>query len=257
MTYNPNSQFELEVSRGNIPGVTFINKFGTNHAVGTTYEDVWEQGDLWVAMPLATLVEVASTDANDTAAGSGARTLVIEGLDDSGLLVSDIIILDGQNPVLSSEIFSFINRAYIGTAGATGFNEGILYVADDSTAWTAGVPDTAAAIQVNIALGQGQTQQMIYTVPFDKFAFVTGGYISADGTKVCTYRFYLTTRSLVTDVVGVQRVAFEATVTGGSFIKPFIPYVALPPGSTAHVEAKVDSSSAAVSAGLDIYLVDA
>ena len=248
--------YALEVSQGNVPGVSFVNKFGTNHDIGTAYEHVWEQEGFWVPMPVATLMEVASTDANDTAAGSGAQNLIIEGIGDDGLDLSDTVILDGQTPVLTNEIFAFVNRAYIGSAGSTGYNEGDLYIADDSTAWVAGVPQTAAAVQVDIHAEHGQTQQCIYTVPADKTAYVTGGYISADGTKVCTYRFFQTTRATVADVIGVKRVAFEATVTGGSFIKPFNPYVQVPSLSTITVDAKVSVGSAEVSAGLDIFLVD-
>ena len=251
----------LDIARGAYQEVTHINKFGTNHDVGTDYEDVWEQGDLWVAMPVATLVEVASTSTEDSPAGDGAGSLVIQGLDAAGLEIQDVVLLNGTTPVLSNLIFSFINRAFIYSVGATnttGYNLGILYVADDSTTWggtTAGVPDTAAAIQVHIAAEQGQTQQMIYTVPFDKTGYVTGGYIAADGSKVCSYIFYMTTRDTPADGIGVQRVAFEATVTGGSFIKAFHPYVQVPAGSSAHVEAKVDVGSASVSAGLDIVLI--
>ena len=251
----------LLVSMGVYEGVSYVNKFGTNHDVGTDYEDVWEQGDKWVPMPVATLVECASTSAEDSPAGDGAGSLVIQGLGADGLEIQDVVLLNGTTPVLSNLIFSFINRAFIYSVGATnttGYNLGILYVADDSTTWggtTAGVPDTAAAIQVHIAAEQGQTQQMIYTVPFDKTGYVTGGYIAADGSKVCSYIFYMTTRDTPADGIGVQRVAFEATVTGGSFIKAFHPYVQVPAGSSAHVEAKVDVGSASVSAGLDIVLI--
>lgn len=259
---NPMTDDALLIAMGAYSGVTHVNKFGTNHDVGTDYEDVWEQGDKWVAMPVATLVECASTSTEDNPAGDGAGSLVIQGLDPDGYEIEDIVLLNGTTPVLSNLIFSFINRAFIGSLGSTnttGYNLGILYVADDSTTWggtTAGVPDTAAAIQVHIAAEQGQTQQMIYTVPFGKTGYVTGGYIAADGSKVCSYIFYITTRDTPAEVVGTQRVAFEATVTGGSFIKDFNPYADISGGSTVHVEAKVDVGSASVSSGIDMILVD-
>ena len=256
---HPYSDDGLLIPLGAYTGISSINKFGTNHDIGTDYEHVWEQEGLWVPMPAATLVECASTSANDTATGSGAQSMVIQGLGPTGLSQQDSIVFDGTTPVVSNLLFSFINRAFIYTVGSSGFNEGTLYIADDSTDWggtTPGVPDTAAAIQAEIHAEDGQTQQMIYTVPFDKTGYVTGGYISADGSKVCTYQFFMVTRDTVADATGVKRVAFEATVTGGSFIKPFHPYVEVPGGSTALVQAKVDVGTAAVSSGLDIILVD-
>ena len=62
----------LLISMGCYSNLTYVNKFGTNHDVGTDYEDVWEQGDLWVPMPAATLVECASTSTEDSPAGDGA-----------------------------------------------------------------------------------------------------------------------------------------------------------------------------------------
>ena len=256
---NPVTDDGLLIALGAYAGISGVNKFGTNHDVGTDYEHVWEPGGLWTPMPAATLVECASTAANDNATGSGAQSMVIQGLGPTGLAQQDLVALNGTTPVVSNLVFSFINRAFIYTVGSGGVNEGELYIADDSTDWggtTLGVPDTAAAIQVEIHAEDGQTQQCIYTVPFDKTAYVTGGYISADGSKVCTYQFFMVTRDTVADATGVTRVAFEATVTGGSFIKPFHPYVEVPGGSTALVQAKVDVGSAAVSAGIDLILIE-
>ncbi len=249
----PLNDSALAIAMGAVPGVKHVNKFGTNHDISTVYEYVWIQGNGWTPLPATTLLEVASSSVDDVmTSGTGSWTVTIEGLDGDGVEITDIVELNGQTPVLTALQFSFVNRAYISLCGTGEVNAGDIRIADDSTAWSVGVPVTTAAIQAMIAAGHGQTQQLIYKVPSTHWLFTTRGYITADSSKVVTYRFYL-----VLPGTNCQRIGFEGTVTSGDTVLNFNPYFGpVPPGSIIYADAIVDVGNAAVSAGLDFILVE-
>ncbi len=249
----PLSDSALAIAMGAVPGVKHINKFGTNHDISTTYEYIWVQGNGWTQLPATTLLEVASTSALDVmTSGTGAWTITIEGLDDDGVEITDIVELNGQTPVLTALQFSFVNRAYVSSCGTGEVNAGIVRIADDSTSWSVGVPVTTAAIQAMIDATHGQTQQMIYKVPSTHWLFTTRGYITADSSKVVTYRFYL-----MLPGTNCRRIGFEGTLSSGDTVLNFNPYFGpVPPGSIIYADAIVDVGNAAVSAGLDFILVE-
>jgi len=242
----------LALAMGTIPGVTHVNKFGTNESIGTTYEMVWDQGGVWVGLAAPTLLTLASDDANDDVGDTGAHSVVIEGIGVDGLELTDTVQLNGLTPVTSNLVFSFVNRMYVYAAGSSQTNEGRISASDDTQTYTAGVPDTSALIQSTISILHGQTQQMIFKVPADKWAFTTGGYISADSSKITTYRFFI-----VVPDSNVIRVAFEGTCTSGDTQLKLDAYFGpIPPGTIVFCDAKTDVGTGSVSAGLDFVLVE-
>jgi len=79
--------FELEVARGNIAGITHINKFGRSTNVDNgVATDVWDRAnvvddqDIWVAPTSAVIHNIKSSSASDAATGVGTRTLEIFGI---------------------------------------------------------------------------------------------------------------------------------------------------------------------------------
>jgi lipopolysaccharide export system protein LptA len=235
---------------GAVPGVSPMNKFGTNEDVGTSFEDIWEQGGKWVKIPTATTLEVASTSTLDTLAGTGAQKIMVSGLDANYDVLEEEVELTGQTPVLTTGLFLYVNRAYVTQAGTTEANQGIIRIADDSTTWATGVPATASAVQAQINTLHGQTQQCIYTVPRGFTAFVAAGYLTTDSNQVTDIRvaFYNRLRNC-------WRVAFEGTIRGDTFTRDLNPYVPVLEKNTVLVEAKLSGGAAAVSAGLDMILV--
>lgn len=237
------------IANGVYKGLSGVNKFGTNVSIGQTYEDIWIQGGVFVPLAAPTTLEVASTDAADTnTSGTGAWHVTLQGLDADGLEIEEEVVLAGQTPVLTTNVFSFVNRAFIHHAGTTGWNEGTIYIADDAVTWVAGLPQTASLIAGTIAATAGQTQQAIYKVPSNKTAFMSSGYITADSSKIVTYKMFLTN--------AVRRIGFEGTVSSGSFQKLFHPYLRIESDHIITVQAIVNTTSAQVSAGFDLVLVE-
>lgn len=143
-------------------------KWGFNDAVGTgTYEDVWAEGGTYPFIQTATTVRIqAGGNANDTALGTGAREITIEGLDQDWNEVTETLATNGTSASASTTTtFIRVNRAYVidcGTFG--GNNEGIIRLEDTAT---------TVGILAHIPEGLGNTFQAIYAVPSGKTAYVT------------------------------------------------------------------------------------
>jgi len=123
------TNFMLEVVKGNVPGHSAINKFGQNPAVATTGEDVWSGGGTYAFYPTtAQNMEILSDSANDTAAGTGARTVQVFGLDENWEEATETVILNGTTPVALTNTYIRMFRAVVLTAGSVETNDGNLIV---------------------------------------------------------------------------------------------------------------------------------
>src|SRR5210317_2657610 len=131
--------FDLNVSSGALsPSYKQVYKFGQNAVVGNSMETIWQQGGLYSYPPSASTTTVSSSNANDTSAGTGARTVQIVGLDGDYNEISETIILNGQTAVTTTNSFLRVNRGVVLTAGSGGVNAGIIYVGTGTV--TLGVP---------------------------------------------------------------------------------------------------------------------
>ena len=116
------------VSRGDIVGARAVVIEGHNIALDTADGDA----DLWGCvgnlsyLSVAETINVVSTDADDTSAGTGARSVVILGLDASFNAISDVVILDGLTPVESNLAFYRITGLFLLSAGTSLTNEGTI-----------------------------------------------------------------------------------------------------------------------------------
>lgn len=164
------TDFFLEITEGLIEKWEHVNKFGRNANVGTatTPEDVWHGGSNYTGHPTSytpETVEAFSSDANDTSAGTGARTLEIFGLrtSTSEEYTSETITLSGVTPVASTNTWWRVNRAIVRSAGTSGHNEGILTVRPTTT---------TAAVMAQLPATYNQTQIMAWTVPANRVAYL-------------------------------------------------------------------------------------
>jgi len=166
--------FNLQIARGQIPGHKLKFKFGNNPAVGSTEETIWAEGGLYVYPTSATQMTVSSSSANDAAAGTGARTINIEGLDADYNEISEDIILNGQTPVTTVNSYLRINRGIVLTAGSGEKNAGIIRAGTGAV--TSGVP---ANVFLSIdGDGDNQTLMCLWTVPAGYTAFLVQTNVS-------------------------------------------------------------------------------
>ena len=161
--------FNLQVSRGQIMGHTRFCPFGFNSAV-TTAESIWSVGGLYTFPSTATVLTVVSdsTDDDGSPAGTGARTVTIQGLDANYLSVSETVTMNGTTNVTTTQTFLRVNYAYVATCGSAGSNVGIITIANST-------PTTLASI----AATAGVAEQCIYTVPSGYTAYITRYMLSS------------------------------------------------------------------------------
>lgn len=102
----------------------FIEKFGRNQDVDSSAnETVWAAGGLYTFASGAEDLEILSDDANDTAAGTGARTVRIVGLDANYNEFIDTYTLNGTTAVaMNQRQYLRVHRCVVVSAG-TGFGD--------------------------------------------------------------------------------------------------------------------------------------
>jgi len=143
------------------PDIRYIRRAGANPDVdtGTAPEDIWGGAGLYTGFPSAAeAVRITSSSANDTAAGSGARTVFISGLDTNGNFLSETVTLSGTTPAVSVGSYKRLNRAYVVTSGSsnTAFNAGTLTLQQNvTTANVFGIIDP----------GVNELRTTAYTIP--------------------------------------------------------------------------------------------
>jgi len=172
------TDFYLEIAKGNVAGHLSIHKFGGNDAVGTSFEDIWSAGTAITFLTSAATVHAISSDATDNQAGVGARSIHVFGLNSSFVEVDEIITMHatvGTSAGDSSTTeFIRIYRSHVETVGAYGgTNAGNIQI----------IEDTGSSVQGYIALGEGQSETSLYTIPAGKKGYVKRISISMDTGK--------------------------------------------------------------------------
>ncbi len=158
----PNIDPALQAAMGKTPGHTTINKFGRTEIIASSaIADIWDNGNtgetlIWIAPTAARTHTIASTDANDTSGGTGARTVKIYGLTSwSTAEVNETVTMNTSSPPVTSNSYVIIHRMHVVTKGGTNVNIGVITAtaADDGT------------VTAQINAGKGQTQMVIYGIP--------------------------------------------------------------------------------------------
>ena len=167
---NMGKDFFFEVSQGNISGYSAITKFGENSDVDTTEEDLWSVGGTLTYLTTADTFRIAAGgNAADTAAGTGAREVTFSFLDANYNEVTETIATAGASASSATSTTGLrLIRAYCGACGSSGSNVGNITIEAVSAATTQGL----------IPADTGQTQQLHYTVPANKTAYIIGNRFS-------------------------------------------------------------------------------
>lgn len=146
---------------------SFQNIIGYNPSVSTTASTVWSGGATsYVQLTSGTALEVVSASANDTAAGTGARTVRVDGVDSSYLPFSETVTLNGATPVaLTNTSVIAINKTTVITAGSGLTNAGKI----DVRAVSGGA--VKSSIQA-LAESQGESADFVFTIPASTYGML-------------------------------------------------------------------------------------
>ena len=159
--------FSLELADGAIPGYSGFRKFGFNSSMSDSYGACWPLDSsipAYVFPQAAATLDVSSTSANDSGtAGTHARTVLIQGLDSVFAEQNEAVTLTGTSSVTTTSSFIRVNRAVVTSVGAYGnTNQGAITITSNSSGESMAV----------IPSSQGITQQVIFTVPAGKTAYI-------------------------------------------------------------------------------------
>jgi len=89
------------VARGLVDGAYIMGAYGRRNAGGAESGVVWPDGAYAFPPTAGTQMSIASTSANDTAAGTGIRTIEFHYLDANLDYQTEVITLNGTAPVLT------------------------------------------------------------------------------------------------------------------------------------------------------------
>ena len=132
----PSTDFSIEVGLGNIPGFSTAAVVMRNpNADNTGFFDVWSGGGNMVLPTSAETWEIVSDSALDAAAGTGARTVIVQSLDiNYEVQSSQVVTLNGTTPVAltgthyRTHQLAPTSGCLVLTAGSTHQNQGTLTI---------------------------------------------------------------------------------------------------------------------------------
>jgi len=148
---NPTGNTYFDISREMFRKIRPVNIFGFNIDIATSFETVWTVGGKYTYPSSALTMSVVSTSASDT------MDVLIQGLNENYIEISETVTLNGTTPVTTSIDFYRINTAVI----LSGSNVGNINISNGGTTYA------------QIAAELGITQSCIYTVPADKSLYIT------------------------------------------------------------------------------------
>lgn len=239
--------FELQVSRGQIAFHRNVTVFGFNADVDTTQVSVWPLPSLITFPAAAIQMTVSSSSANDTAAGTGARTVVVQGLDANYNEVTEIVTMNGQTAVTMTASLLRVNYAYVATAGSGNSAAGNIYIGTGTV--TSGVPATVYDI---IKLDYNNTTTGSYTIPAGYTAYMSQGLFSTGQASGSTQ---VEGRLLTRGANNIRMTAAITTLNNGVANYVFEYPLAVPEKTTIEATATGSANNNAVSSMFILLLV--
>lgn len=246
----------VEAAAGRISGLSVVNKFGYSASIGTSFAPLTLANAYRMPQPAsATALRIAAGNTNDTAAGSGAREVTFQGLDETGALVEEAVATAGTS-ASSATTATFIRlfRGWVSSSGT---------YADGSSTFS-----HAAAITIensgggttwgSIAAQQGQTQIACYTIPLGKTGFISSAQFDVNSTKDVDFKL-MQRRSALDAAAPYQAwrlVSQQAQVAGSVPFNPDIPLGPYPALTDLVFFAKVTSGTGIASVDFEILLED-
>ena len=240
--------FELQVARGQIEGHSSFCQFGINTAVGTANETIWIGSNTYTFPAAASVLKVSSSSASDAAAGTGARTVQIQGLNAAYEAVVETVILNGQTEVNTTNSYLRVNKMIVLTAGSGGTSVGNIY------AGTGTVTDGVPAVVVNqTGVLANETESGFYTVPAGYTAFINMWTMSSGNTTADEWtRFTLRIRP----EGGVFGIKAQYHIAASGIYECVAAYpLPIPEKADLEILAATSDGSASVSTQLQLMLI--
>lgn len=242
--------FGLEVARGNVDGISHVNKFGENRAVASgTREVVWSGSTAAYPYPgSADITHISQASDQSTMRG---ETIEVQGLDTNWDPVTQDVDLNATNTSTAVALTTALRRVFRAKVQAN-----VVTTADIAIHNSGDTTDYAI-----IPAGDNQTMMAVYTVPRDKTAYITsyyGDYVkqvtparNPDSVEFCVHT---ADRENGYEFQVKHRIGFPGGSPG--FQHFFNPPLAVGEKTDIHLTATPNGDVAIVHGGFDLYLVD-
>lgn len=198
-------------------------------------------------------VSIKSNNAGDTAAGGGARTVRIKGVDTSGDYAEELVTMNGTTAVTFANTYQFINEVVVETAGNQYTNLGTLTI-----------ENTPASESVDIEAGVGRSQIGAYLVPNGYRMVLMSTAVTAARADNKT-DLWVSLRKYQNIIPGTPNnhmvyrgvTSIDSSHTDGSFFTSTFPII-FKPGEMAYYTAEASAASQSIVAvqGYGILLAD-
>jgi hypothetical protein len=206
------------VSEGDITGHTSYAKLGYNGDVGTTEEDIITQGGVYPWIPAGGIaLEVVSSNAADTLAGTGVQKVKITYLDTDYSQQTQTLDMNGTTPVPLTDTtilrVNSIRATQVGTAGVA--------VGNITCRLVGGAATIYRQIEIGFTRGRGLT----YTVPLGKTLYLTSVVVSSSHADADKYVRWIG-RAQVDDTAPTVKINFfqpffEVITRNANFYREF------------------------------------
>lgn len=244
------TSFLFEVARGNVTGIKMYSIPGRKDGLSNTALDDLTQipGTIVVPDPGGIQLQISSSNAADTSAGTGVQTIDVHYLDTNGDEQEENIIMNGVTPVntvaTNIDFIQWIHAAAVGTGGVAAGN-----ISAEDTG--------GAVIYEYLAAGGNQSLSAKYKVPNNKTGYIVGWQVSGI-TKKIDLRLRATVerfdRSIIPGVFLFQDIMVLNDATSGWI--PFMVPLKMPSGAVIKLSG-ISSAAGGDGAGqFDIMIVD-
>ena len=225
--------FELQLSRGQIPGHSFRHVVGEVPSMSNNQSgSLWDVNDTfypWSAFDTPGTLSVARASTEDA-----NKNVIINGLDADFNEITETVVLTAVSGNTTTNTFA---RVYTARMNGTSENVGNVTITRAGT--------TVARINA----GVGQTIMGVYTVPAGYTAYLTQGVMTIQNTADATGTFYY---RIFGDRFIIGHL-FE--VASSEYLYSFTCPLRLPQKTDIDVRASVRTNNAKVTAAFDMILI--
>ena len=239
----------INISAGDVDGVSYIEKFGMNIDVDNNKETIWDGGGIYTYIETAETVTVTSSAVQDNPTGTGARNVEIQGLSQAGAIIEEIVNLGSTSVAAFRRVF----RVKVLSAGSSGVNEGTVSITSDDTSTVLAIIGLDG---VGItASGRGQTFMALYTIPEGKTGYVTQWTVGAGKQNTDAIAMFMT-RDPNAEGNGSWNARDIITVSATTYSKNYTIPLKIVAGCDIEVRAYSTTNNSLVSSTFNLILYD-
>lgn len=170
---NPNLYFDI--AKGLIPGHVVYNILGYRETIASGVTcDIWNgNANNYPFQPIAGPTSISGSNINDDVNGTGARTLLVEGLNSQFIEISQLVTMVSQTEIFLPIDLIRVNKILVLTAGTQEKNQGFIRCRINGQ------------VVAQLKSGDNRSFNAVYTIPALKYGFLTTINASTDTYLSC------------------------------------------------------------------------